>query len=103
MAASWMTDYICDDEATLKVEAEDFAAAVVMTECAVCLFEAPATMRPGLRCGYPGGGTVKTRNWVNGQFQLDAFGEAAVVVRYSSPAVIESRWKHRDFRVQSRI
>ena len=39
----WMTDYICDDEATLKVVAEGFAAAVVMTECAVCLFEAPAT------------------------------------------------------------
>ncbi|MCV7057754.1 hypothetical protein [Mycolicibacterium gilvum] len=39
----WMTDYIRDDEATLKVVAEGFAAAVVMTECAVCLFEAQAT------------------------------------------------------------
>lgn len=26
--------------------------------------------------GYPGGGVVKTGNWVNRQFQLDAFGEA---------------------------
>jgi hypothetical protein len=39
----WMTDYIRDDEATLKIVAEGFAAAVVMTECAVCLFEAQAT------------------------------------------------------------
>ena len=39
----WMTDYIRHDEATLKIVAEGFAAAVIMTECAVCLFEAQAT------------------------------------------------------------
>jgi hypothetical protein len=49
----WMTDYICDDEATLNVVAEGFAAAVVMTECAVCLFEAPAN-KCGQGCGAEG-------------------------------------------------
>jgi hypothetical protein len=39
----WMTDYVRDEEATLRVVGEGFAAAVVMTECAVCLFEAQAT------------------------------------------------------------
>lgn len=38
----WMTDYIHNDEATLQIVAEGFAAAVIMTECAVCLFEAQA-------------------------------------------------------------
>jgi hypothetical protein len=38
----WMTDYIRDEEATLKIVGEGFAAAVIMTECAVCLFEAQA-------------------------------------------------------------
>lgn len=39
----WMTDYVRDEEATLRTVAEGFAAAVIMTECAVCLFEAQST------------------------------------------------------------
>jgi hypothetical protein len=36
----WMTDYVHDDEDTMKILADGFAAAVIMTECAVALFEA---------------------------------------------------------------
>jgi hypothetical protein len=36
----WMSDYIRDDEDTMKVLADGFASAVIMTECAVALFEA---------------------------------------------------------------
>lgn len=39
----WMTDYVRDEEASLRVVAEGFIAAVIMTESAVCLFEAQAT------------------------------------------------------------
>ena len=61
--------------------------------------------------GYPGA-SVKTGNWVNGQFQLDAFGEAlllfAAAARHdrldttgwraieSTVAAIESRWGDAD-------
>jgi hypothetical protein len=38
----WMSDYVLDDVESLKVIAEGFAAAMVMTECAVALFEAQA-------------------------------------------------------------
>lgn len=36
----WMSDYIGDDEDTLKLVADGFGAAVIMTECAVALVEA---------------------------------------------------------------
>jgi hypothetical protein len=36
----WMTDYVHDDEDTMKILADGFASAVIMTECAVALFEA---------------------------------------------------------------
>jgi hypothetical protein len=39
----WMTDYVHDDEDTLIMLADGFAAAVIMTECAVALFEAQST------------------------------------------------------------
>lgn len=39
-AYKWMTDYVHDDEDTMKILADGFAAAVIMTECAVALFEA---------------------------------------------------------------
>lgn len=39
----WMTDYVHDDEDTMKILADGFAAAVIMTECAVALFEAQST------------------------------------------------------------
>ncbi|MGV9799583.1 hypothetical protein ACWDTP_16180 [Mycobacterium sp. NPDC003449] len=36
----WMTSYIGDDEGTLKLAADGFGAAVIMTECAIALVEA---------------------------------------------------------------
>jgi hypothetical protein len=39
----WMTDYIRDDENTLTIVADGFAAAVIMAESALCLFEAQST------------------------------------------------------------
>lgn len=39
----WMTDYVHDDEDTLKMLGDGLAAAVIMTECAVALFEAQST------------------------------------------------------------
>jgi hypothetical protein len=39
----WMTDYVHDDEDTMRILADGFGAAVIMTECAVALFEAQAT------------------------------------------------------------
>ena len=36
----WMSDYIGNDEDTLKLVADGFGAAVIMTECAVALVEA---------------------------------------------------------------
>jgi hypothetical protein len=38
----WMNDYVGTDEDLLKMIADGFAAAVIMTECAVALFEAQA-------------------------------------------------------------
>ena len=38
-----MTDYVHNDEDTMKILADEFAAAVIMTECAVALFEATST------------------------------------------------------------
>jgi hypothetical protein len=39
----WMSDYVRTDVDTLRVIADGFAAALIMTECAVALFEAQAT------------------------------------------------------------
>lgn len=39
----WMSDYVHGDEDTMKILADGFAAAVIMTECAVALFEAQST------------------------------------------------------------
>jgi hypothetical protein len=39
----WMTDYVHDDEDTMTILSDGFAAAVIMTECAVALFEAQST------------------------------------------------------------
>ena len=39
----WMRDYVRDDTELLKMIADGFAAAVIMTECAVALFEAQST------------------------------------------------------------
>ena len=39
----WVSDYIRDDVELLKMIADGFAAAVIMTECAVALFEAQST------------------------------------------------------------
>jgi hypothetical protein len=38
----WMTDYIGNEEDILRMVADGFGAAVIMTECAVALFEAQA-------------------------------------------------------------
>lgn len=43
----WMTDYVKDDEQSLTLIADGFAAAVIMTESAICLFEAQCTTTAG--------------------------------------------------------
>jgi hypothetical protein len=53
----WMTDYIGTEEDVLAQLADSLAAAVIMTECAVALYEAQAThpARPRVRYkNYPG-------------------------------------------------
>lgn len=52
----WMSDYIGDDEDTLKLVADGFGAAVIMTECAVALIEAQSAapdQLPRRRRNYP--------------------------------------------------
>lgn len=52
----WMTAYLGTEEDVLAQLADSLAAAVIMTECAVALFEAQAThpARPRVRCrNYP--------------------------------------------------
>ncbi|MDC8995432.1 hypothetical protein PR371_15750 [Mycobacterium marinum] len=52
----WMTDYIRNDEQSLTIVADGFAAAVIMTESAICLFEAQCTTTAGAaarRKNYP--------------------------------------------------
>lgn len=39
----WLSEYVKDDVGLLKMIADGFAAAVIMTECAVALFEAQST------------------------------------------------------------
>jgi hypothetical protein len=51
----WMTDYIHDDEDSLRMLDDGFAAAVIMTECAVALFEAQAT--------HPAKAQLQSRNY----------------------------------------
>jgi hypothetical protein len=42
----WMSDYVRNDEDTLRIVADGFAAALITTECALALFEAQATSPP---------------------------------------------------------
>jgi len=54
-AHKWMSDYIRDDITSLKTVADGFAAALIMTECAVALFEAQST--------HPARTVVRRRNY----------------------------------------
>ena len=62
----WMSDYIRNDEDTLKLIADGFAAALIMTECAVALFEAQAThpARASIRKNYPDRLTATVEKWI---------------------------------------
>ncbi|MGA9676341.1 MAG: hypothetical protein WBR28_14190, partial [Mycobacterium sp.] len=54
-AYKWMSDYIRDDITSLKMVADGFAAALIMTECAIALFEAQST--------HPARTVVRRRNY----------------------------------------
>jgi hypothetical protein len=62
----WMSDYIRNDEDTLKIIADGLAAALIMTECAVALFEAQAThaARASIRKNYPDRLTPTVAEWM---------------------------------------
>jgi GH15 family glucan-1,4-alpha-glucosidase len=85
---AWIRDQCYAGLAAIKVGARDLARHAVSFVSARLLEDGPA-LRPAYRVdggpvpdesalpvpGYPGGG-ARRGNWVNGQFQLDAFGEA---------------------------
>jgi hypothetical protein len=63
----WATDYIRDDMDLLRMTADGFAAAVLMTECAVALHESQAIGSPARMASrarnYPSGVAATVAAW----------------------------------------